>query len=84
MKFKDIDIPDELIEAVKSNRLVVFAGAGVSMGEPCSLPNFRDLCELIGSGTGLEIEEEEHEDVYLGKLQDKGVDIKRKSAYFKL
>ena len=80
MKFKDIDIPDELIEAVKSNRLVVFAGAGVSMGEPCSLPNFRDLCELIGSGTGLEIEEEEHEDVYLGKLQDKGVDIKRKSA----
>ena len=33
-------IPKKLIKALKSGELVIFAGAGVSMGAPASLPNF--------------------------------------------
>ena len=43
MYINGINFPNEIIDAVNEGRLVVFAGAGVSMGEPTMLPNFEDL-----------------------------------------
>ena len=38
----NIDFPKPLLNALRDGELVVFAGAGVSMGEPACLPNFED------------------------------------------
>lgn len=46
-----IDIPDELVTALEQDRLVIFAGAGVSMGPPADLPSFRRLAEIIAKNT---------------------------------
>lgn len=43
MYFSPIDIPDELLEAQEEGKLVIFAGAGVSMGDPSNLPDFKGL-----------------------------------------
>ncbi len=42
-----IDIKDELFTAQDEHRLVVFAGAGVSMSPPSNLPDFLTLTEKI-------------------------------------
>ncbi|MBQ9007430.1 MAG: SIR2 family protein [Atopobiaceae bacterium] len=47
MRIQGIEIPDELTEAIEENRLVVFAGAGVSMQPPDPLPDFTELVEGI-------------------------------------
>ena len=47
MYFEPIEIPDELLEAQEQGRLVIFAGAGVSMGEPSNLPSFEQLAAKI-------------------------------------
>ncbi len=47
MRIQGIEIPDELTEAVEEDRLVVFAGAGVSMQPPDPLPDFTELVENI-------------------------------------
>lgn len=47
MRIQGIEIPDELTEAIEEDRLVVFAGAGVSMQPPDPLPDFTDLVEGI-------------------------------------
>ena len=40
MRCGQIDFPDELLHAIRDGRFVVFAGAGVSMGDPANLPSF--------------------------------------------
>ena len=45
-----IDWPEPLVDAIQNDRLVVFAGAGVSMGEPSYLPDFESLADAIASG----------------------------------
>ncbi|MCH8163722.1 MAG: SIR2 family protein, partial [Proteobacteria bacterium] len=45
MRFGEIEIPNELIEAQKNNKLVVFAGAGVS--NPAGVPDFDELVNKI-------------------------------------
>lgn len=47
MHFAGIDVDDELIQASRSGDLAIFAGAGVSMGEPTKLPGFGSLIEEI-------------------------------------
>ena len=39
MKEGLLDFPSALIAAIGNDKLVVFAGAGVSMGEPAGLQN---------------------------------------------
>ena len=74
-----IDYPDELIRALLERRLVVFAGAGVSMGAPAFLPDFDGLVQEIAAGTGLTKGTESH-DRFLGVLESKGVDVHRRAA----
>lgn len=80
MRFAGIEFPEPLLSALRDDRLVVFAGAGVSMGEPANLPSFRQLANAIASGTNESLEEQETEDRFLGRLSQKGVDIYERAA----
>ena len=46
MKFGNVEIPATLIDSLKHNRVIVFAGAGVSMATPANLPDFVTLTRL--------------------------------------
>ena len=81
MKISGIDFPEPLLNALRDGELIVFAGAGVSMGEPANLPNFKRLARAIGQGTGEELQDDEQEDSYLGRLQhQKGVQVHERAA----
>jgi len=80
MLFRTIDFPDAILEARDRGDLVLFAGAGVSMPSPSSLPSFRGLANKIGDGSGISHEENEPDDRYLGRLKATGVDVHGASA----
>ena len=69
MKIKGVDFPEALLNALRDEKLVVFAGAGVSMGAPANLPSFRGLAEQVAEGTGESIAESETVDQFLGRLK---------------
>ncbi len=75
MKISGINFPRPLLDALRDDRLVIFAGAGVSMGQPAGLPNFKDLTEAIAHGTGEKKSAGESEDHFLSRLQHKGVKV---------
>jgi hypothetical protein len=70
-----IRIPGRILDSLKEGNLVVFAGAGVSVGEPANLPSFKGLCQKIAHGKGETPREGESEECFLGRLKDSGVDI---------
>jgi hypothetical protein len=80
MKISGIDFPEPLLAALRDNRLVIFAGAGVSMGAPASLPSFKRLAGQIALGTGQEMENGEPPDRFLGRLQASGVKVHEVAA----
>jgi hypothetical protein len=80
MLFKTIDFPEAILDARTSGDLVVFAGAGVSIPSPSSLPTFRGLATKIGEGSGITYEENEPDDRYLGRLKMNGIDVHAASA----
>ena len=75
MKIGNIDFPKPLLDALRDNTLVVFAGAGVSMGEPACLPNFESLTNIIAKVTGKTLRKDEKFEEFLGRLQDQGVKV---------
>lgn len=75
MLFNDIDFPNQLVDALKEGKLVVFAGAGASMDKPTSLPNFRNLAKEIAKGTGAVLKEDDSCEVFLGALKANGVPV---------
>lgn len=75
MKIADIDFPEPLLAALRDGKLVIFAGAGVSMGEPSRLPNFPDLAREVAAGTGQTLQKSEPVDRFLGRLQHTGVEV---------
>ena len=79
MIIQNIDIPDDLLKAFEENRVVVFAGAGVSMQSPSNCPSFSDLADRIAEGTGL-IRGNTPIDQFLGQVASRGIDIKNKAA----
>ena len=80
MKTSAVDFPKPPLDALRDGRLVVFAGAGVSTGVPAGLPNFGTLAEDIAQGTGEVLGDREQEDGFLGRLQDKGVEVHTRAA----
>ncbi len=68
MRFGKIDFPTELIRAIRDDALVVFAGAGVSMGKPACLPDFEGLANEVAKGSGEERGSNEAIDQFLGRL----------------
>ena len=79
MKISGIDFPAPLLSALRDGELVIFAGAGVSMGEPACLPSFKTLAEKIAQGTG-EVLQDGEEDRFLGRLHDKGVKVHERAV----
>ena len=75
MKIKNIDFPKRLLNALRDDKLVVFAGAGVSKGAPACLPLFAELADMIAQETGEALQEGEPIDRFLGRLQNAGVDV---------
>ena len=80
MRLAGVDFPRRLTEALESDELVVFAGAGVSMGTPANLPNFEDLATAVAAGTGEGQQEGEPADRFLGRLKDRGTNVHERAA----
>ena len=66
--------------ALRDDTLVVFAGAGVSMGTSARLPDFEGLAEAIAAGTGEARQPSEPVDRFLGRLQSKRVDVQTRAV----
>ena len=77
MLFENGELPDGLIRAHETGRLVLFVGSGASMGAPTSLPNFRDLAERVieGLGSGRELGESELPEFVLDELAEDGLGV---------
>lgn len=82
MIINDIEIPKDLLNAIENNNLVVFVGAGASMGAPTNMPDFGKLVALIESETGnkYNLNENEPYENYLGKLEHKGIDVHKRAV----
>ena len=80
MKLSGIDFPEPLLIALRDVKLVVFAGAGVSMGEPARLPDFKKLATAIAQDTGKRPQNNEPLDRFLGRLKHQGVDVHSRAA----
>ncbi|MBG9979125.1 SIR2 family protein [Ruoffia tabacinasalis] len=77
MIINDIDFPDEILNAIKENKLVVFAGAGISKNEPTKLPDFNELAASIGALSGIEFNDrDDNPDEFLGKLEQQEIKIR--------
>src|SRR5690606_32707582 len=74
----NLDFDNQILDAIKDDKLVVFAGAGVSMGSPSNLDNFETLAEEIARNTGLA--PTSPFDRFLGVLQDQGVDVHQRAV----
>lgn len=74
-----ISIPKQIIDALREDNLVVFAGAGVSAGAPACLPGFGALAKAIARGSGERIGDDEPEDQFLGRLQHKRQNVQERA-----
>ncbi len=80
MRIAGIDFPEPLLTALRDGRLVIFAGAGVSMGPPARLPGFRELARQVAEGTGKTIGENEAEDRFLDRVKAGGPNVHQLAA----
>lgn len=83
MTIAGMNIPGELVAAQRDGNLVLFVGAGVSMGAPSSLPSFEQLTRQIAQQCGHHLPPGEltNTDVILGELEhDSGVDVHHQIA----
>ena len=61
MLFGKVNLPDSLLNAQRNETLVVFAGAGVSMGAPANYPSFAELAKQVNANKlELPIKKNEH------------------------
>jgi len=76
MRFGQIDIPEEILDAQEDGNLVIFVGAGISRDEPSELPDFELLAKQIGENTGMPYDNKSEEpfDQYLGRLNKIKID----------
>ncbi len=68
-----IDLPDEIVSALERGQLVIFAGAGVSMGQPAAQPDFDGLAKEISGDSKQNIVKPIDE--FLGDLVESGVKV---------
>lgn len=79
MWFREVDVPDELVEAATEGKLVLFVGAGASLDEPSGLPDFANLVRDVGArANNVPTDRDlERPDVFLGDLADLEIDVHR-------
>ena len=80
MTVSNIRFPEPLRSALRDGELVVFAGAGVSMGSPACLPDFTTLADSIAKGSGETRLDGETDDAFLGRLHNVGVRVHDRAA----
>jgi len=68
----EIDIPEELLRAQEENKLVVFAGAGVSKPRPSCLPDFSGLALKAAKQYRQKRRRKEPIERFFGRLSDEG------------
>jgi NAD-dependent SIR2 family protein deacetylase len=73
MIFANVRLPDEIRIALEEGRLVIFAGAGISMPPPSRLPSFYGLAREI-CGQNVQVIPGD-EDKALGKQKEMGTDV---------
>lgn len=75
---KNVNLPDAVVSALKSNKLVIFAGAGVSKAPPSNYPGFEELAYRVAQQAGgLQRTDNEPVDKFLGRLKKQGPDVHR-------
>ena len=74
MRISGIDFPAALLDAQQAGKLVVFAGAGVSVPAPSNYPNFDELADTLAGGVYTRLPDEPV-DRFLGRLADHGVQV---------
>jgi hypothetical protein len=77
-KLGSIEFDDRILDALRDDRLVIFAGAGVSMGPPSNLASFWKLASDIAQGTGLA--PSQPLDRFLGQLHHRKVAVHERAA----
>lgn len=77
-KIGSIEFDDSILDALRDDRLVIFAGAGVSMGAPSNLASFWTLASDIARGTGLA--PSQPLDRFLGQLHHRKVAVHERAA----
>lgn len=75
-----IEFDNRILDALRDDRLVVFAGAGVSMGPQSNLPSYEQLCSKIARGTGVTRDVKEPLDRFLGRLCHRKVDVHQRAC----
>lgn len=77
MWFREVEVPDELVEAATEGKLVLFVGAGASLDEPSGLPDFADLVRDVGARASRVPTDRDLErpDVFLGDLADLQIEV---------
>ena len=80
MKIGGFDFPDRFLNALSDGNLVIFAGAGISMGKPANMPSFAGLARQISEQSGIVIADGEGEARFLGRLQDGEVKVHELAA----
>lgn len=78
IKLGSFALDEQLLDALSEGKLVVFAGAGVSMGQPSNLPDFAKLAHDIGVGSGREVSPPL--DRFLGQLHHQGIPVHERAA----
>ncbi len=77
-KLGTINFDDRIIDALRDGQIVVFAGAGVSMGPPSNLSSFWKLTSDIAQGSGYV--PSEPLDRFLGQLHHRNVAVHERAA----
>ena len=72
-----VQLPNELSQALRDGNLVIFAGAGVSMGMPSDILDFNRLTSRVAVEAGglLTRRDNEPNDRFLGRLKKQGIDV---------
>lgn len=78
IKLGTIEFDECLLDAIREEKLVIFAGAGVSKGSPSNLDDFFTLANKIAEGTGRT--SSIPLDRFLGELHHQGVSVHHRAV----
>lgn len=65
----DVELPDEVVEAHVNGELVLFVGAGASLGKPSNLPLYEGLAKKLGKLAAYPFSRKRGLDYYIGSLE---------------
>jgi NAD-dependent SIR2 family protein deacetylase len=78
----EVDLPNQVLDAQQSSRLVVFVGAGISVDAPSNMPSFPRLVEILADEAGERAPDwgDVPSDVFLGRIERDGFRVHDRAA----